>query len=275
MSSVSRLEAHLATFPSVLVGFSGGVDSSLVAVAARRALGRDRAIAAIGVSPSLASNQYEQAVGIANQFDLALLEVETREFEQPAYVANAPDRCYHCKHELWQVLTDVARARELAAVCDGTNADDGSDHRPGARAGQEFAVHSPLADLGYTKDQVRREAQALGIPVWDAPAAPCLSSRVMYGLEVRPDRLRQVEASESLLHELGIEGDVRVRHRGDEARIEVIPSQFDQVRAHRARIAARFRELGFRRVTLDLNGYERGSLLTRPDERVEPLMDPI
>jgi uncharacterized protein len=274
MSSVSRLEAHLATFPSVLVGFSGGVDSSLVAVAARRVLGRERALAAIGVSPSLAANQHEQAVGIARQFDLALVEVATREFEQPAYVANAPDRCYHCKQELWRVLTDLARERGLAAVCDGTNADDGSDHRPGARAGREFAIHSPLADLGYTKRDVRREAETLSIPIWDAPAAPCLSSRVMYGLEVRPDRLRQVEASESLLVELGIKGDLRVRHRGDEARIEVIPSQFDRVRAHRARIAARFRELGFDRVTMDLDGYRRGSLLTRAAERVEPLMEP-
>jgi uncharacterized protein len=275
MPAAPRLEAQLASFRSVLVGFSGGVDSALVAVAARRALSRDAAITAMGVSPSLPGDQYEQAVRIAGQFDLSLLEVETRELEDPAYIANAPDRCYHCKRELWRRLTEIARERGIATVCDGTNADDGSDHRPGARAAREFGIESPLAKLGFTKNDVRREAKALGIPIWDRPAAPCLSSRILYGLSVSPERLRQVEDSEAHLRSLGIEGDLRVRHRGDEARIEVVRSQFDRVRAQRERIGRRLQQLGFDRVTLDLGGYRRGSLLTPADDNTELLTEPV
>ncbi len=269
MSTASRLETIVSTYPSLLVGFSGGVDSSLLAVVARKVLGRSRTLAAIGWSPSFAAQQLEQALELAREFDLELLRVPTTEFANEAYVANPVNRCYHCKTELWGALTGVARDRGIAVVADGTNAEDLSDHRPGLRAAAEYGVRSPLAEAGYSKDDVRREARVLGIPIWNAPAAPCLSSRVMYGLSVTPQRVRQVERGEALLRELGVTGDLRVRHRDDEARIEVHPSQFECLRRHRDTIADRLRTFGFQRVTLDLRGYGRGRMLEGPDAPLE------
>jgi uncharacterized protein len=273
MPSPSRLETHLATLPSVLVAYSGGVDSALVAVAACRALGRERSVAALGVSPSLALTQREQAHHVARTFDLQLVEVGTNEFALDAYVANPENRCYYCKSELWHKLAAEAARRGLAQVVDGTNADDDGEHRPGLRAASESGVRSPLLELGYSKAEVRAEAKALGIPVWDAPAAPCLSSRVMYGLEVTPSRVRQVEDGEAVLRAAGVVGDLRVRHRGREARIEVPPSQVALVRDRQATIAAQILALGFDRVTLDLDGYRRGSQLERADPPLEILAE--
>lgn len=263
----------LAGFPSVLVGFSGGVDSAVLAVLARQVLGRSRAVAALGASPSLAQDQREQAVNLARQFDLDLVLVSTDELSDPGYVANAPSRCYFCKRQLWAKLSAVARERELAVLADGTNADDLGEHRPGLGAAREFGVRSPLAEAGCAKADVRRLARALELPIWNAPAQPCLASRIMYGLSVTPIRLRQVEAGERLLRSLGVEGDLRVRHRGEEARIEVVPSAFERVRAHRERIAQAFRTLGFARVTLDLLGYRRGSLLGAGEPPLEVLAE--
>jgi uncharacterized protein len=271
MKSRSRLEAVVATYPSVLVGYSGGVDSTLLAVVARRVLGAKRAVAALGVSASYPEAQYQQALAVARQFDLQLIEIPTDELDDPDYVANAPSRCYFCKRELWGKLVAAARERNLAIVADGTNASDLGEHRPGLKAAAEFQIRSPLAEAGYTKADVRSEAWALGIPIWNTPAAPCLSSRIMYGLRVTPGRLRQVEAGESLLRELGIEGDLRVRHRGDEARIEVEPSQFPRVRTHRDELATHFLEAGFASLTLDLKGYRRGSLLAKEPPDLEVL----
>ena len=271
MESRSRLEAVVATYPSVLVGYSGGVDSALLAVVARRVLGFNRAVAALGMSASYPEAQHQQALAVARGFDLHLLEVPTNELSDPNYVANAPSRCYFCKRELWGKLVAAARERNLAIVADGTNASDLGEHRPGLQAAAEYQIRSPLAEVGYTKADVRAEARALGIPVWAAPAAPCLSSRIMYGLRVTPGRLRQVEAGEALLRALGIEGDLRVRHRGDEARIEVQPSQFRRVRAHRDQIAVHFLDAGFASITLDLKGYRRGSCLAGDAPELEVL----
>ena len=273
MCSPSRLETLIAALPSLLVGYSGGVDSALLAVVARRVLGRGRSIAAIGVSASFPAVQHEQALDIARQFDLDLLEVPTDELSDPDYVANAPSRCYFCKSELWRKLTAIAGERGIAVVADGTNADDLGEHRPGLRAAAEYGIRSPLAEAGYTKADIRAEARALRIPIWDAPAAPCLSSRLLYGLSVTPQRLRQVEAGEALLRSLGVEGDLRVRHRGDEARIEVAPSQFERVRAGRDRVAEGLLGLGFARVTLDLCGYRRGALLDPGGSALEVLAE--
>lgn len=261
MSTLPRLESLIATYPSILVGYSGGVDSALLAVVARRVLGKKRAVAALGISASYPRVQHERALAIAAEFDLELLEMVTDELSDPDYAANAPDRCYFCKRELWSKLCALALGRGIAVVADGTNADDVGDHRPGLRAAAERRIVSPLAEAEFTKAHVRAAARELEIPVWDAPASPCLSSRVMYGLEVTPSRLRQVEEGEALLRDIGVRGDLRVRHRGREARIEVSPSEFGRVREHGMHIAHRLLDLGFDRVTLDLGGYRRGSQL--------------
>jgi uncharacterized protein len=271
MPAQSKLAAHLATFAPTLVGYSGGVDSTLVAVVARKVLGRRHAAAGMGISPSLPSAQRDRARQMAREFDLELLEVPTSELEDPNYVANEPSRCYFCKAELWRRLGEIARERGFTVLADGANADDTSGHRPGSEAAAEYGVRSPLIEVGYSKADVRAEARSLGIPVWDAPAAPCLSSRVMYGLEVSPDRLRQVEHGEALLREIGVAGDLRVRHRGTEARIEVHASEFDRVRAHREQVGRALLALGFDRVVLDLRGYRRGSLLGQAGDDLELL----
>ncbi len=267
----TALERLLEGYKSVLVGYSGGVDSSLLAVVARQVLGRDRSIAAIGISPSVATDQLKQARSIARQFDLNLVEVDTDELDDPNYVANSTERCYYCKRALWQKLVEVARAQGIAEVAEGTNADDLGEHRPGLKAASEFAVKRPLADVGMTKAMVRAEAKSLKIPIWNAPAAPCLSSRVLYGISVTPQRLSQVELGEALLRRLGVEGDMRVRHCGDEGRIEVHASEFEKIRTSKAIIADEFERLGFPKVTLDLAGYRRGNLLEGSGSKVEIL----
>lgn len=271
MSTLTPLGRLIGTLPSVLVGYSGGVDSALLAVVARRVLGKDRAVAAMGLSASYPETQRRQARDVARRFDLQVVEVETGELRDPDYAANPTNRCYFCKRELWGKLADLAAKLDIAVVADGTNADDMGEHRPGLAAAAERHVRSPLAEAGYTKAMVRAEARELGIPIWDAPAAPCLSSRILYGISVTPERLAQVEAGEALLRRLGVGGDLRVRHRGGEARIEVTRSEFARIRAHRARIGAALLALGFERVTLDLGGYRRGSLLRGRDAELELL----
>jgi uncharacterized protein len=256
---------------SLLVAYSGGVDSAVLALVVRHVLGPDRMLAVLGASPSLARVQRDQAVRIARNHAVPLLEVVTHELDAAGYVANAPDRCYFCKQELWRRLTAVARERGFAAVADGTNADDRTDHRPGRRAGLDWGIVSPLAEAGLTKDDVRALARQLGLPIWDAPAAPCLASRVLYGIAVTPERLGQIEHAETVLRDVGVTGDLRVRHRGAEARIEVAAEQIALVRAHGNRIAARLRDLGFEHVTIDLAGYRRGSLLRGGPGAVEAL----
>lgn len=263
-----RLARRLAAYDSLLIGFSGGVDSALLAVAARRVLGRDRMLAVLGVSPSLGAEQRAVAQRIAEQFDLAFREVETHELDDPNYRANAPSRCYFCKETLWTRLGRLAREEGLAGMADGTIADDLAEHRPGLAAAREHAVHAPLAEAGYTKAHVRRAARALGIPIWNAPAAPCLASRVRYGLEVTGLRLRQVAQGEDMLRALGVTGDLRVRHHGNEARIEVRPDQAARVLAARDEVATALLDAGFGRVTLDLDGYRRGGLLHDGTPRV-------
>ncbi len=259
--SLTALRAHVQRFPSALLGYSGGVDSALLAVVLRQELGRDRMVAAIGKSASYPEAQWRAARDVAERFDVPLVEIDTFELEDPDYLANPTNRCFFCKTELWSRLVPAARARGLDVVCDGTNADDLHEHRPGRAAGVAAGIRSPLAEVGMTKAQVREASRLLGLPTWDAPAAPCLSSRVLYGLRITPERLRQVEEGEAFLRALGVRGDLRLRNLGDTARIEVerewiafVSDRFDEVRA-------RLTALGFRAVEIDPRGYRRGSLL--------------
>jgi pyridinium-3,5-biscarboxylic acid mononucleotide sulfurtransferase len=259
--SLPALRQLARAMPSALVGYSGGVDSALLAVVLRQELGAERLLAVVGRSASYPAAQWAAARAVAAEFDVPLLELETHELEDPDYLANPTNRCFFCKRELWRRLLPEAQARGLAVVCDGTNADDLREHRPGYAAGRAAGVRSPLAELGFTKAQVRHAARELGLPVWDAPAAPCLSSRVAYGLTITPRRLAQVEQAEAYLRGLGVTGDLRVRHHGARARIEVEPRCVAWVDARLASIAARFGELGFSAVDVDPRGYRRGGLL--------------
>ncbi len=261
MSDLSVLHRHLLAMGRVVLGYSGGVDSALLAVAARRALGADRFLAVIGRSASYPEAQWKSAIDVARRFDIPLLELETRELDDPRYLRNSPDRCYFCKSELWTRLGALASERGFEVVIDGTNADDVGEHRPGLFAGRERAIRSPLLELGWTKADVREASRSLGLPTWDAPAAPCLSSRVRYGLEITPERLRQVEEGEEYLRSLGISGDLRVRHLGSTARLEAMPDQLERIRNRWEEVQRFFVALGFQSVELDPEGYRRGRLL--------------
>jgi pyridinium-3,5-biscarboxylic acid mononucleotide sulfurtransferase len=262
MPSLEELERYVGGLGRALLGYSGGVDSALLAVVGARALGSGRFLAVIGRSASYPEAQWRVAMDIAQRFQVPIVELATRELDDPRYTANAPDRCYFCKTELWTRLDALARARHFDVVIDGTNADDLGEHRPGLRAATEHGIRSPLAELGWSKTHVRTVSRALGIPTWDAPAAPCLSSRVRYGLSVTPERLRQVEAGEAFLRSLGVTGDLRVRHHGETARIEASPDQHDRLGVAWDRVRDAFAGLGFADVVLDPRGYRRGSLLS-------------
>jgi pyridinium-3,5-biscarboxylic acid mononucleotide sulfurtransferase len=261
MSDPAVLGEYLARWGRVVLGYSGGVDSALLAVAGRRALGPERFLAVIGRSDSYPMVQYQAALAVARRFEIPLLELETRELDDPRYRANPVNRCYFCKTELWSRLDQVARARGFDVVMDGTHADDLGDHRPGLQAAALHRVRSPLAELGWTKTMVRRAARAWDIPVWDHPSSPCLSSRLRYGLEVTPERLRQVEAAESFLRSLGVRGDLRVRHQGTWARVEADRAGRTLLEAAWSQVEGALSQLGFERVELDPRGYRRGALL--------------
>lgn len=256
------LLAWLRARGSALVGFSGGVDSAYLASVATEALGPDRVLAVIGRSPSYPEEQWRVARDVAHHIGLVVEELDTQEMSDPRYAANPANRCYFCKTELWGKLAPLARERGLAVVIDGTNADDIGGHRPGMRAAREHGVESPLVDVGMTKRDVRERSRARGLPTWSQPSSPCLSSRLQYGLHVTPQRLEQVERAERALRDLGVAGDLRVRHHGDLARVEL---SRDVLRAWLAPgrlqlLATAVRSAGFPRVTVDLRGFRSGSL---------------
>jgi pyridinium-3,5-biscarboxylic acid mononucleotide sulfurtransferase len=261
MADLQNLYAHLDALGRVVLGYSGGVDSALLAVAGARALGEGRFLAVTGRSASYPEVQYRNAVELARRFDVPLLEIDTHELDDPDYLSNSTQRCYFCKSELWTRLGQVVEERGFDIVIDGTNADDLGEHRPGLRAADEHGVRSPLAELGWSKRDVREASKELGLPTWDAPAAPCLSSRISYGLAITPERLRQVEEGEAYLRALGVSGDLRVRHHGAKARLEVAPDQMELVQANWDAVGEVFGGLGFAAVELDPHGYRRGGLL--------------
>jgi uncharacterized protein len=261
MTDLDQLRRHLLGLGKVLLGYSGGVDSALLAVVGSGTLGADRFLAVIGRSASYPEAQWRTAVHLAERFGVPLLELDTRELEDPRYLRNDTDRCYFCKSELWRRLGEVARLKGFDTIIDGTNADDLGEHRPGLRAGREGGIRSPLAELGWSKQAVREASRDLGLPTWDAPAAPCLSSRVRYGLDITAERLRQVEAGEAFLRGEGITGDLRVRHHGTAASVEVTPAEMALLRSRWKAVERFFTGLGFEQVELDPHGYRRGRLL--------------
>lgn len=256
------LVAWLQERGSALLGYSGGVDSAYLASVATQALGPDRILAVIGRSASYPDEQWRTAWDVAAQIGLRVEEVDTAEMADPRYVANPSNRCYFCKTELWGKLAPLARARGLAVVIDGTNADDVRGHRPGMLAARDHGVRSPLVDVGMTKRDVRERSRVRGLPTWSRPSAPCLSSRLQYGLSVTAERLRQVEQAERALRELGISGDLRVRHHGDLARVEMSGDMLALWLAPvpMRMIGAAIRAAGFARVAVDLRGFRSGSL---------------
>jgi len=261
MADLERLRQHLDGLGTVLLGYSGGVDSALLAVVASRTLGAERFLAVVGRSASYPEAQWRTAVELAQRYGVPLHELDTRELDDPRYLRNDTDRCYFCKAELWARLAEVARRRGFDTIIDGTNTDDLGEHRPGLRAGREGAIRSPLAELGWSKEAVRSASRELGLPTWDAPAAPCLSSRVRYGLGITAGRLRQVEEGEAYLRAQGVAGDLRVRHHGSHASVEVAPAEMPLLRSRWEAVERFFAGLGFERVELDPAGYRRGRLL--------------
>ncbi len=257
-----RLFALLREYGRVAVAFSAGVDSTVVAKAARLACGDD-AVAVTAISPSLAAGEVDEARRLAELIGIRHVVIETSEFTDPNYLRNAGDRCYFCKTELYTRLDGLAPRLGVDVIVNGANVDDQGDYRPGMQAARDHAVRSPLIEAGLSKSEVRELARKWDLPVWDKPASPCLSSRIAYGVEVTPDRVRRVDDAERFLRdELGLR-ELRVRlEAGELARIEVPLAALPRLveTTARERIAARLHELGFRYVTLDLEGFRSGSL---------------
>ena len=261
---IEGLEGWFAATPGVVVAYSGGVDSTLVAAVAGRVLG-DRALAVTGVSPSLPPGQLAEARRVAGELGVRHRTVRTRETEKPEYLANGLDRCYHCRVELYRVLGRIAEKEGLGLVVSGANLDDLGDFRPGLRAAAEYGVRHPLVEVGFSKRDVRVAAREIGIPTWAKPASACLSSRIPFGEGISVEELRRVGRAERLLAGLGFE-QCRARVHGDLVRVEVDMEDVPRLAQPgvRDRVVDGLKALGYRFVTLDLEGFRSGSM--NPEE---------
>ena len=259
-AKLHALEARLEQLGSLMVAYSGGVDSAFLAGTAHRILG-NRMLAVLADSPSLARRDMEQACAFANALGMPLHVVETGELERPAYARNEADRCFHCKDELFAAMEALGTKFGYSQIAYGMNADDTRDYRPGQRAAQEHAVLAPLAEVQLTKNEVRALAKAAGYPLWDRPAAPCLASRVEYGRTVTREVLEQVEKAEEGLRQLGFR-ELRVRHHGELARVEIARAELPRALSMEmiGSIFTALKQAGFQYVTLDCSGFRSGSL---------------
>jgi uncharacterized protein len=264
MDKLEKLRSILASYESCLVAYSGGVDSVFLALVAYQTLGA-RSLAVIADSASLPRRELQEALEIAQAHGFPVRVVKTAEFDNPSYLANPTNRCYFCKHELFTELEPIARDEKFAVIAYGENASDVGDHRPGSKAASEFQVRAPLKEASLTKAEIREYSAQLGLPTSDKPQMACLSSRIPYGEVVDPTKLRMIEGAENILRDLGFY-DVRVRHHelknGHLARIEIGPTEISRLlsEGHYNTAATEIKKLGYAHVTLDLEGYRRGSL---------------
>ena len=257
-TKLDELHHTLHGYGGAVVAFSGGVDSTLVAAVAARALG-ERALAVTAVSASLPPGELHEARRVAEEIGIRHRSVRTDELEREGYLANGADRCYHCKDELYGVLLRIAGEERLPVVASGANVDDLGDVRPGLRAAAEHGVRHPLVEAGFTKPDVREASRELGLPTWDKPQSACLSSRIPFGVRITVEELSRVGRAERALKELGFR-QVRVRAHGEVARVEVEPRDIAAMAERRDEVVAALRACGFRFVTLDLEGFRSGSM---------------
>jgi uncharacterized protein len=260
-AKLRRLREILEGLGRVVVGFSGGVDSTFLLKTAADVLGTKNVLAVVAGSETYPSREVKEALRLARFLKVRSREIQTRELENPEFAKNPPLRCYYCKGELWAVMKKIARAEGFAAIVDGSNADDTRDFRPGARASREMGVRSPLQEAGITKDEIRRLSKQAGLPTWDKPSLACLASRFPYGTPIEKKSLTQVGRAEDLLRGLGF-GQLRVRHHKSIARIEIPTEDFPGLMrpAVRRRVVAGLKKLGYVYVALDLAGYRTGSM---------------